>query len=116
MAWEHLEVEHAGDGVSVLWLNRPDKLNALHRALWDDIPAAVAQLDTDPETRVIVLAGRGKAFCAGIDLVDHAPALAAAEPHLRSPSSSPQSVGSNSSPPSMPRSSKSTVKSSVDVQ
>ena len=76
MTWEHLEVEHAGDGVSVLWLNRPEKLNALHRSLWDDIPAAVAQLDADPETRVIVLAGRGKAFCAGIDLVDHAPALA----------------------------------------
>jgi enoyl-CoA hydratase len=76
MAWEHLEIEPVGDGVSVLWLNRPDKLNALHRPLWDHIPAAVEQLDTDADTRVIVLAGRGKAFCAGIDLVDHAPALA----------------------------------------
>jgi len=76
MSWDHLEIENAGDGVAVLWLNRPDKLNALHRPLWDDIPAAVATLDADPATRVIVLAGRGKAFCAGIDLVDHAPALA----------------------------------------
>ncbi len=32
------------------------------------------QLDADPEVRAIVLAGRGKAFCAGIDLMDHAPA------------------------------------------
>jgi enoyl-CoA hydratase len=76
MSWEHLEIERAGDGVSILWLNRPDKLNALHRPLWDDIPAALAWLDADDSTRVIVLAGRGKAFCAGIDLVDHAPALA----------------------------------------
>jgi enoyl-CoA hydratase len=76
MPWDHLEIERAGDGVAFLWLNRPDKLNALHRPLWDDIPAAVATLDADADTRVIVLAGRGKAFCAGIDLVDHAPALA----------------------------------------
>jgi enoyl-CoA hydratase len=76
MSWEHLEIESAGDGVSILWLNRPDKLNALHRPLWDDIPAAVAALDADADTRVIVLAGRGQAFCAGIDLVDHAPMLA----------------------------------------
>jgi enoyl-CoA hydratase len=74
--WEHLEIEMAGDGVAFLWLNRPDKLNALHRPLWDDIPAAVAALDDDESVRVIVLAGRGRAFCAGIDLIDHAPALA----------------------------------------
>ena len=70
MSWDHLEIEQAGDGVSILWLNRPDKLNALHRPLWDDIPAAVAELDADESTRVIVLAGRGKGFCAGIDLGD----------------------------------------------
>ncbi len=75
MSWDNLEVESA-DGVSFLWLNRPEKLNALHRPLWDHIPAAVAELDADEATRVIVLAGRGKAFCSGIDLVDHAPALA----------------------------------------
>jgi len=71
----HLEVETQA-GVAFLWLARPDKLNALHRPLWDEIPAAVAALDADESVRVIVLAGRGKAFCAGIDLVDHAPALA----------------------------------------
>jgi enoyl-CoA hydratase len=64
------------DGVATLWLDRPDKLNALHRALWHAIPEAVAALDRDPDVRVIVLAGKGKAFCAGIDLIDHAPALA----------------------------------------
>ncbi len=67
----NLAIERDG-GVATLFLDRPEKLNALHRALWHSIPAAVAALDTDPEVRVIVLAGRGKAFCAGIDLLDHA--------------------------------------------
>jgi enoyl-CoA hydratase len=57
--------------VAWLWLDRPDKLNALHRPLWAEIPQAVAALDADPEVRVLVLAGRGRAFCAGIDLADH---------------------------------------------
>jgi enoyl-CoA hydratase len=72
--YEHLQIERA-DGIAILWLARPEKLNAVNRALWDAIPQAVADLDADPAVRVIVLAGRGKAFCAGIDLADHAPAL-----------------------------------------
>ena len=76
MQLENLTIERTG-AVATLWLDRPAKLNALNRALWSAIPAAVAVLDTDPEVRVIVLAGRGKAFCAGIDLVDHAPGMAA---------------------------------------
>ena len=75
MTFDNLTIERDG-AVAVLWLDRPEKLNALHRALWHSIPAAVAHLDADPEVRAIVLAGRGKAFCAGIDLVDHAPFMA----------------------------------------
>jgi enoyl-CoA hydratase len=75
MTFDSLSIERDG-GVAVLWLDRPEKLNALHRPLWDSIPAAVAHLDADTTVRVIVLAGRGKAFCAGIDLMDHAAALA----------------------------------------
>jgi enoyl-CoA hydratase len=75
MNFENLTIERDG-GVARLWLDRPEKLNALHRALWDSIPAAVGHLDADPGVRVIVLAGRGRAFCAGIDLLDHAAALA----------------------------------------
>jgi len=71
----YLAIERDG-AVATLYLDRPDKLNALSRSLWYELPQAVAALDRDDEVRVIVLAGRGKAFCAGIDLVDHAPALA----------------------------------------
>jgi enoyl-CoA hydratase len=70
----NLTIERDG-GVATLFLDRPEKLNALHRPLWHSIPAAVAALDADPEVRVIVLAGKGKAFCAGIDLMDHAQGL-----------------------------------------
>ena len=71
----NLAIERDG-GVATLYLDRVDKLNALNRGLWFAIPDAVTALDRDPEVRVIILAGRGKGFCAGIDLVDHAPALA----------------------------------------
>ena len=72
MSTEHISIERSG-AVATLWLDRPEKLNALNRSLWDSIPAAVAGLDRDAEVRVILLAGRGKGFCAGIDLLDHAP-------------------------------------------
>ncbi|HET7204356.1 MAG TPA: crotonase/enoyl-CoA hydratase family protein [Steroidobacteraceae bacterium] len=73
----HLAIER-DDGVATLCLDRAEKLNALHRALWHSIPEAVAALDRDPDVRAIILTGKGKAFCAGIDLVDHAPGLASA--------------------------------------
>lgn len=65
-----IEIEREA-GIGQLWLARDSKLNALDRALWREIPRAVAELDADPAVRVIVLGGRGKAFCAGIDLADH---------------------------------------------
>ncbi len=72
--FSNLAIERDGS-VATLFLDRPEKLNALHRALWRSIPAAVAALDADPDVRVIVLAGKGRAFCAGIDLMDHAQGL-----------------------------------------
>jgi len=56
------------DGVGTVWLNRPDKRNALDAALVDALRAAVEQLGADDAVRTIVLAGRGAAFCAGADL------------------------------------------------
>lgn len=67
MGYEHLEIEKDGQ-VATLWLNRPEKLNALSEDMWADIPKAVAELDADEEIRVIVLAGRGAAFTVGIDI------------------------------------------------
>ncbi|HEY5890192.1 MAG TPA: crotonase/enoyl-CoA hydratase family protein [Acidimicrobiia bacterium] len=67
MGYEHIEVE-ISDHIGTVWLNRPEKLNALSADMWDDIPSAVKALDGDDSVRVIVLAGRGAAFTVGIDV------------------------------------------------
>jgi enoyl-CoA hydratase/carnithine racemase len=64
---ELLEVERAG-GVVTLWLNRPAQRNALSRELMGAVTAALDDLGEQPEVRVVVLGGRGQAFCAGHDL------------------------------------------------
>ncbi|HEY8820287.1 MAG TPA: enoyl-CoA hydratase/isomerase family protein [Dehalococcoidia bacterium] len=56
------------NGVGWLWMNRPDRLNALN---FDLITQASEQLKTwerDPNVRCIVISGRGRAFCAGDDV------------------------------------------------
>ncbi|MCK6453834.1 MAG: enoyl-CoA hydratase/isomerase family protein [Alphaproteobacteria bacterium] len=60
--------EDAGDGVRVLTLNRPHRLNAINPALLEDLVAALEQADRDAAVRAIVLTGAGRAFCAGDDL------------------------------------------------
>jgi enoyl-CoA hydratase len=67
MAFEHLEIERDGR-VATLWLNRPDKLNAMSADIWVDIPRAIEDLDADDDVRVIILAGRGDSFTVGIDV------------------------------------------------
>jgi enoyl-CoA hydratase len=67
MGYQHIDIE-TSDHVGWLWLNRPEKRNALSADMWADIPAAVSRLSDDPEVRVVVVAGRGAAFTVGIDL------------------------------------------------
>jgi enoyl-CoA hydratase len=55
-------------GVARIFLNRPQKVNALDSALLDALVAALASLSSDSSLRVMVLAGRGKAFCGGADV------------------------------------------------
>jgi enoyl-CoA hydratase len=55
-------------GVARIFLNRPQKVNALNSALLDALAAALASLATDASLRVVVLGGRGKAFCGGADV------------------------------------------------
>ena len=62
-----LEVEHRGPA-AWLWLNRPEVRNALNGELQDALSSALDSLESEKATRVIVLAGRGQAFCAGADL------------------------------------------------
>ena len=56
------------DGVVTLRLNRPQQLNALSEALLDALQRQLDTLADDPNLRCVVIAGAGKAFCAGHDL------------------------------------------------
>ncbi|MDP9494595.1 MAG: enoyl-CoA hydratase-related protein [Actinomycetota bacterium] len=64
---ESLLVEDRGP-VRVLTLNRPEKLNALSSALVESLSVELAQAANSEGTRVVVLAGAGRSFCAGYDL------------------------------------------------
>lgn len=55
-------------GVARIWLARPERRNALNELLIEELTSTVQRLSADPEVRVIVLGGRGRAFCAGADL------------------------------------------------
>jgi 2-(1,2-epoxy-1,2-dihydrophenyl)acetyl-CoA isomerase len=61
-------LEQVKDGVAVLTMNRPERLNALSPAMLDAMHAALGRLAMDPNVGVVVLAGAGKGFCSGGDV------------------------------------------------
>lgn len=65
--YEDLSVD-VEDRVAVLTLDRPDALNAFSGAMGRSLTAALQACDGDDDVRVVVLTGRGRAFCAGADL------------------------------------------------
>ncbi len=66
MAWKNLEVERTGPVLRV-WLNRPERRNALDGATLEEIAALFTDLQRDFESRVVILGGRGLSFSAGAD-------------------------------------------------
>jgi enoyl-CoA hydratase/carnithine racemase len=62
--------EALGDGVARLTLNRPDALNALNRAMADGFETALDRVAAMAEVRVLLVEGRGRAFCAGNDIAE----------------------------------------------
>ena len=56
------------DTVATLWLDRPEKLNAMSQEVVADLPRAMAAIADEDSVRAVVIAGRGKSFCVGIDL------------------------------------------------
>ncbi len=56
------------DGVAVVTLDRPDKLNAYTTEMGDEVTLAFRSLREDTSVHVVVLTGAGRAFCAGVDL------------------------------------------------
>lgn len=56
------------EGIVTLTLNRPDQYNALSEDMLKALQSALDEIADDPAVRVVILAGAGKAFCAGHDL------------------------------------------------
>ena len=71
-------VERKG-AVSLITLNRPDRLNAFTQDMTTRLSAAFASAEADPACRVILVTGAGRGFCAGQDLSERATAPGKAE-------------------------------------
>jgi enoyl-CoA hydratase/carnithine racemase len=80
--YERLVVDKS-DGIGWLILNRPDAGNAFDALMLDELENAWADLDADPDVRVIVNTANGKAFCTGMDVVQVARDKAAMREHSR---------------------------------
>ena len=68
-----LEVDRPRDGVAVVRLNRPKRLNAINEAMQTELRQALADLAADRIAHAVVLTGAGRGFCAGIDMRDFGP-------------------------------------------
>lgn len=58
--------------IGTVWLNRPEKLNAMGKVFWTDLPLAMEAVGAEQEVRVVIIAARGKAFSVGLDLIEFA--------------------------------------------
>ena len=67
-----LTVERPEDGVALVRLDRPERLNAIDAALARALRGVCMTLAADDATRVVVITGAGRGFCSGIDLRDFA--------------------------------------------
>jgi enoyl-CoA hydratase/carnithine racemase len=57
-------------GVATITLDRPERLNALTFAVYEELRDTFARLDTEPGVRAVVITGNGRAFCSGGDVED----------------------------------------------
>ena len=65
--FETLALELA-DHVALVELNRPGKANSMNAAMWRELEECLRWCDREAAVRAVVLAARGRHFCAGIDL------------------------------------------------
>ena len=73
-------LSHPEPGVALLTLNRPDRLNAMTAELVGALHARLDEVADDPGTRVVILTGAGRAFCAGLDLTGYGRPAATVDP------------------------------------
>lgn len=67
MAFECIIYEKE-EGIATVKLNRPQVLNAINKQLWLDLQQALEDAKNDPEVKVVIITGEGRAFSTGADL------------------------------------------------
>jgi len=65
--YKTLELDITG-GIATVYLNRPEKHNAINLDMFRELGEIGEYLKSNNEVRAVILAGKGKSFCAGIDL------------------------------------------------
>jgi enoyl-CoA hydratase/carnithine racemase len=70
-----LELDRPLDGVTIVRLNRPERLNAINEAMQTELGQALTDLAADGSVHAVVLTGAGRGFCAGIDMRDFGPSM-----------------------------------------
>jgi len=68
--FEHIRSERREGGIVLLTLDRPERMNATNDVLHTEFSRLPDTIDADPDARVAVLTGAGRAFCVGGDLAD----------------------------------------------
>src|SRR4051794_23804901 len=71
MSYESIQLK-IENGIALLTLNRPDRLNSFTQAMHLEVRHALDRIQGDESVRVLVLTGAGRGFCAGQDLADRA--------------------------------------------
>jgi enoyl-CoA hydratase len=77
-ATETVSVQRPHDGVVVLHLNRPDRLNAINEVMVGELTDTLTALGSDGSVNALVITGAGRGFCSGIDMRGFGPTLPAA--------------------------------------
>ena len=68
MEYECILYEKNKDDLAIIKLNRPEVLNAMNKQLWLDFQEALEDARNDPEVKVLIVTGEGRAFSSGADL------------------------------------------------
>jgi enoyl-CoA hydratase len=66
--YEFFELEKGSGSIATVFLNKPEKRNAMDWSFWRDLPALIREINQDESIRAYVIAARGKSFSTGLDL------------------------------------------------
>ena len=81
-------------GITVVTLNRPERLNALTNEMLELLLGILGEIERDPQCRAVILTGAGRGFCGGLDLQANAQAISQVGDRVE------DSVGRNCAPKS----------------